>query len=154
MVRLCDQDRRKRDLLACLRAKINPDASDHEVFGKLPLQFVGVNTVETLMKVKLEKRRVPDTMEPRTRVVTSNAEAANSRRKWLSGVFKFGVKQGLLPYDFTKDVPKAKNDKLTPEQADGWPTWSKGVDRCLSRGSPPWQSRTPRDGTCLQPDSA
>ena len=82
-----DQDRRKRDLLACLRAKINPDASDHEVFGKLPLQFVGVNTVETLMKVKLEKRRVPDTMEPRTRVVTSNAEAANSRRKWLSGVF-------------------------------------------------------------------
>jgi hypothetical protein len=121
-----DQDRRKRDLLACLRAKINPDASDHEVFGKLPLQFVGVNTVETLMKVKLEKRRVPDTMEPRTRVVTSNAEAANSRRKWLSGVFKFGVKQGLLPYDFTKDVPKAKNDKLSPEQADGWPTCPRG----------------------------
>jgi hypothetical protein len=122
-----DQDRRKRDLLACLRTKINPEASDHEVFGRLPLEFVGVSTVQTLMRVKLEKRTVPDTMEPKARIVTSNAEAANSRRKWLSGVFKFGVEQGLLAHDFTKDVPKAKNDKLSPEQTDGWPTWPKGL---------------------------
>jgi hypothetical protein len=110
-----------------LRTKINPQATDHKVFGRLPLEFVGVNTVQTLMKVKLVKRTVSDTMERKTRLITSNAEAANSRRKWLSGVFRFAIAQGLLPHDFTKDVLKAKNDKLSPEQADGWPTWPKAL---------------------------
>ncbi len=63
-----DQDRRKRDLLACLRTKINPKATDQKVFGRLPLEFVGVNTVQTLMKVKLEQRMVADTMEPKSRL--------------------------------------------------------------------------------------
>lgn len=122
-----DQNRRKRDLFAALRTKINPQASSHEMFGGLPLEFVGVKTVQALMKVKLGRRTINDTMERRTRLVTNNAEAANSRRKWLSGVFRFAVANGLLPHDFTKDVPKTKNDKLSPEQADGWPTWPKAL---------------------------
>jgi hypothetical protein len=120
-----DQARRSRDLLACLRTKINPQAHATETFGYLPLEFVSVSTVQTLMKVKLEHHQIDDTMERTKRTVTSNAEAANSRRKWLSGVFKFAVANGLLPHDFTKDVRKAKNGKVSPEQPNGWPTWPK-----------------------------
>jgi integrase len=120
-----DQARRRRDLQACLRTRINPQAMDQEVFGNVPLESIGANTVRTLMTIKLEKREIDDTMERKMRVVTNNAEAANSRRKWLSGVFKFAVARGSLQHNFTKDVPKAKNDKLSPEQPDGWPTWPK-----------------------------
>jgi hypothetical protein len=117
-----DQERRKRDLRRCLSTPINPDG--RLVFGLMPLRYFTAQTVSTLMWATREKVKLIDSMTGDERTIWTNAEAANSRRKWLSSVLDYAVTAGLLPVNYAKSVKKMTGDRQGRTE-DGFPTWPK-----------------------------
>jgi integrase len=119
--KLVDKKRREADLRKALLVP-HPRFPDH-LYGDCPLGHFDAGSVENLIKAKLETETVRDVMEDKDRPVTRNGEAANQRRKWLVPVLQFAVKQNLVPFNYVLSTKKVRNDRLSPDEPDGFPTW-------------------------------
>lgn len=118
-----DKKRRETDLRKALLVP-HPRFSNH-LYGDCPLEHFDAGSVENLVKAKLEKEVIEDTMTGEKRTITRNCEAANQRRKWLAPVLQFAVKQKLIPFNYALSTKKLKNDRIGPDDSDGFPTWPR-----------------------------
>lgn len=119
--KLADRKRREADLRRALLVP-HPHFPDH-LYGDCPLEHFDAGSVENVINAKLQTAVVKDLMTGELRAITRNCEAANQRRKWLVPVLQFAVKQKLIPFNYVLSTKKQKNDRLGPDDSDGFPTW-------------------------------
>ncbi len=112
-----DQKRRTNDLRSTYDEKINPQSPF--LFGDCPLERFGTQAVRTLVDRKLTTKTVKDSITGKDRVVISNREASNQRRKWIAMVLQFGIREGKVTQNFARDI-----ERLAPENKSGFRTWT------------------------------
>lgn len=119
--KLADKNRREADLRKTLLVP-HPRFPNH-LYGDCPLEHFDAGSVENLMKAKVEKEIIKDAITGEPRPIDRNCEAANQRRKWLVPVLQFAVKNKLMPFNYVLSTKKLKNDRISPDESDGFPTW-------------------------------
>lgn len=119
--KLADKKWREADLRRTLLVP-HPRCPDY-LYGDCPLEHFDAGSVENLINAKLDKKTIQDSITGESRTITTNGEAANQRRKWLVPVLQFAVKQKLVPVNYVLSTKKVRNDRLGPDDPDGFPTW-------------------------------